>query len=91
MASEGDIRVLVVLDLLLSLLFASVVLWGLDFIGEVTFTARNLAVGTLALAVVTYLVVLRGYWIQIVHITPAAPRGRSPPRARAFRWRGCEP
>ena len=58
-ASEGDIRVLVVLDLLLSLLFASVVLWGLDFLGEVPFTARNLAIGTLALAVVTYLVVLR--------------------------------
>ena len=58
-ASDGDIRVLVVLDLLLSLLFASVVLWGLDFLGEVPFTAPNLAMGPLALAVVTYLVVLR--------------------------------
>lgn len=58
-ASDGDIRVLIVLDLLLSLLFASVVLWGLDFIGEAEFTLRNLAVGTLVLAVLTYLVVLR--------------------------------
>lgn len=59
MASDGDIRVLLVFDLLLSLAFASVVLWGLDFIGEAEFTARNLAIGTLGLAVLTYLVVLR--------------------------------
>lgn len=58
-ASDGNILVLVVLDLLLSLLFASVVLWGLAFMGEASFTARNLAIGTVALAVVTYLVVLR--------------------------------
>lgn len=58
-ASDGDIRVLLVLDLLLSLAFASVVLWGLDFIGEAEFTLRNLAVGTLAIAVLTYVVVLR--------------------------------
>jgi hypothetical protein len=58
-ASDGDIRVLLVFDLLLSLAFASVVLWGLDFIGEAEFTARNLAIGTLGLAVLTYLVVLR--------------------------------
>jgi hypothetical protein len=58
-ASDGDIRVLLVLDLLLSLAFASVVLWGLDFIGEAEFTTRNLAIGTLVVAVLTYLVVLR--------------------------------
>jgi len=60
MASDGDIRVLLVLDLVLSLLFASLVLWGLDFIGETAFTLRNLAVGTLFLAVATYVIVLRG-------------------------------
>jgi hypothetical protein len=59
-ASQGDIRVLLALDLLLSLVFASVVVWGLDFIGVVEFTATNVAVGTLCLAVLTYLVVLRG-------------------------------
>lgn len=58
-ASDGDIRVLLVLDLLLSLAFASVVLWGLDFIGEAEFTLRNLAVFTLVLAALTYVVVLR--------------------------------
>jgi hypothetical protein len=58
-ASEGDIRVLLALDLLLSLVFASAVLWGLDFIGVAAFTARNVAVGTVGLAVLTYLVVLR--------------------------------
>lgn len=58
-ASDGDIRVLLVLDLLLSLLFAGMVLWGLDFIGEAEFTIRNLAVGTAVLAVLTYVVVLR--------------------------------
>lgn len=59
MDSDGDIRVLLVLDLTLSLVFAGVVLWGLDFIGEARFTARNLVVGTVALSTVTYLVVLR--------------------------------
>jgi hypothetical protein len=59
-ASEGDIRVLLALDLLLSLVFASVVVWGLDFIGVVEFTAVNVAIATLCLAVLTYLVVLRG-------------------------------
>jgi len=57
--SDGDIRVLLVLDVVLSLVFASVVLWGLDFIGEAQFTARNLAVGTVVLSILTYLVVLR--------------------------------
>lgn len=59
MPADGDIRVLLVLDGLLSLVFASVVLWGLDFVGVVAFTLRNLAIGTLGLAALTYLVVLR--------------------------------
>ena len=59
MASDGDIRVLVVLDLLLSAVFAAVVVWGLAFIDVVAFTPRNVALGALGLAVLTYLVVLR--------------------------------
>ena len=59
MASEGDIRVLLVLDLLLSLAFASAVVRGLDFIGVIEFTARNVAIGTVGIAVLTYLFVLR--------------------------------
>lgn len=59
MATDGDIRVLLVLDLVLSAVFASVVLWGLDFAGITAFTARRLALWTVAIAVLTYLVVLR--------------------------------
>jgi hypothetical protein len=59
MASEGDIRVLLVLDLLLSAAFATVVLWGLSFVDLATFTLESVAVATLALATLTYLVVLR--------------------------------
>lgn len=59
MASEGDIRVLIALDLLLSLVFASAVVWGLDFIGVIEFTTVNVAIGTLCLTALTYLVVLR--------------------------------
>ena len=59
MASEGDIRVLLVLDLLLSLVVASAVVWGLDFIGVTEFTPTNVAIGTAVLAVLTYVVVLR--------------------------------
>jgi hypothetical protein len=58
-ASDGDIRVLLALDLLLSFVFASLVVWGLDFIGVVPFTAPNVAIETLVIAVLTYLVVLR--------------------------------
>ena len=58
-ASDGDIRVLLALDLLLSLAFSLVVVWGLDFVGLGTFTAWNVTAATLTLAARTYLVVLR--------------------------------
>lgn len=59
MASDGDIRVLVVLDLLLSAVFATVVVWGLEFIGVAEFTLVNVGIATLVLGVLTYVVVLR--------------------------------
>lgn len=59
MASDGDIRVLLVLDLLLSAVFATVVVWGLDFIGLYALTPTNVAIGTVIIAVLTYVVVLR--------------------------------
>lgn len=59
MASEGDIRVLLVLDVLLSAAFSTMVLWGLAFIDLAEFTLQNVAIATLALATLTYLVVLR--------------------------------
>lgn len=58
-SSDGDIRVLLVLDLLLSFAFAAVVVWGLDFVSLATFTLRSVATLALALAALTYLVVLR--------------------------------
>ncbi|GGN85151.1 MULTISPECIES: hypothetical protein [Haloarcula] len=59
MASDGDIRVLLVLDLLLSLAFSTVVVWGLSFFDLASFTLRSVATTALALAVLTYLLVLR--------------------------------
>jgi len=59
MASDGDIRVLLALDLLLSLAFSAVALWGLSFFGLVRNTTTNLALATLVVAALTYLLVLR--------------------------------
>lgn len=59
MASDGDIRVLLVLNLVLSVTFSTVVVWGLSVVGLASFTVETVALWTLALAVLTYLVVLR--------------------------------
>lgn len=59
MASEGDLRVLLALDLLLSFFFSVVVVTVLDFAGVNEFTWSTVAVSTLFLAVVTYFAVLR--------------------------------
>ncbi|MFB6126254.1 MAG: hypothetical protein ABEJ79_03000 [Halolamina sp.] len=59
MANDGDIRVLLAMDLLLSAGFAGMVLWGTEYAGIVEFSTSNLAGLTAVLAVVTYLVVLR--------------------------------
>lgn len=59
MASQGDIRVLFVMDLVLSLVFSYVVVWGLSFIGVLAFSWRTVAFATALLAFFTYLVVLR--------------------------------
>ena len=59
MASEGDIRVLLVLDLLLSAVFGSVVVWGLSLLGVLTFSIRTVVLAALVVAALTYLAVLR--------------------------------
>lgn len=59
MASDGDVRVLLVLDVLLSLAFAAVALYAFDLANIAAFTPRNLAVATLAVAVLTYVAILR--------------------------------
>ncbi|WP_199268425.1 hypothetical protein [Halomarina oriensis] len=57
--ADGDIRVLLVLDVLLSAVFASVALYLGELGGLVAFTTTNLVVATAVLVVVTYLAVLR--------------------------------
>jgi len=59
MASDGDIRVLLALDVLLSLAFSTVVVWGLSFVDLATFTVRTVATTALLLAALTYVLVLR--------------------------------
>jgi hypothetical protein len=57
MASDGDPRVLFVMNLVLSAIFGTAVLWGLDFIGLAPFTPVNVAIATLLLMALTGIVV----------------------------------
>ncbi|RJS97055.1 hypothetical protein [Halococcus sp. IIIV-5B] len=59
MATDGDIRVLVAIDLVLSTIFSTLVVWGLSFVGSLTFSWVTVGLATLLLALVTYLAVLR--------------------------------
>lgn len=59
MASEGDPRVLLVMNLGLSFGFSTAVLGGLAFIGTVPFEWSNVLLATAVLMVLSYLVVLR--------------------------------
>ncbi|MFB6196221.1 MAG: hypothetical protein ABEI80_08605 [Haloplanus sp.] len=56
MASEGDPRVLFVMNLVLSSLFAAAIIWGLSVIDLVAFTRWNVASLALLLVALTYLV-----------------------------------
>ncbi|MDS0297170.1 hypothetical protein NDI76_00250 [Halogeometricum sp. S1BR25-6] len=55
-ASRGDPRVLFAMNLVLSSVFATVVVWGLDFLGMATLTVVNVASLALVVMAVTYLV-----------------------------------
>ncbi len=57
--SDGDPRVLFVMNLVFSLVLSYAVVWGLAFVGVGSFTLENVALATLALMVLTYLAVLR--------------------------------
>lgn len=59
MASEGDPRVLAVLNLVLSLVFSYVVVWGLAFVSSVQFSWRTVLLATATLFALTWVVVLR--------------------------------
>ena len=54
--SQGDPRVLFVMNLVLSTLFASVIVWGVSYIDIVEFTLINVASLALVLMAVTYVV-----------------------------------
>lgn len=59
MAPDGDIRVLLLMDLVLSFLFSVVVVSALNLAGISEFAWTNVGYATLVLAVLTYVVVLR--------------------------------
>lgn len=57
--ASGDIRVLLVLDVILSAIYATIIVWGLDYLDMLAFTPQNVALGTAIVALITYLLVLR--------------------------------
>lgn len=59
MASDGDPRVLFVMNLVLSLAFASIVVWGLAYLDLTTFTLRSVAGFAIVVFALTYVAVLR--------------------------------
>lgn len=56
MDSDGDPRVHLVINVVLSTVFVYTVLWGLDFLGATEFTVPRLVVGTLLLVLITHVV-----------------------------------
>ena len=56
MASQGDPRVLFVMNLVLSSAFASVVVWGLGYIDVIAFSWRTVALVAAALVFVTHVI-----------------------------------
>jgi hypothetical protein len=57
--AKGDIRVLIALDIILSAIYATAVIWGLNYLDLVAFTWQNVAMATAALAMITYIFVLQ--------------------------------
>lgn len=55
--SKGDPRVLFVMNLVLSAAFATMVVWGLSFLGVIEFGWVTVALATGLLVIVTYMVV----------------------------------
>lgn len=57
--AKGDIRVLIVLNVILSAIYATLVVYGLSYLDLAAFSVENVAMLTIGLAMVTYLAVLR--------------------------------
>lgn len=56
MASEGDPRVLFVMNLVLSTVFGAGIVWGLSVVGLIGLSVWNVASLTLILMAITYVV-----------------------------------
>lgn len=55
-STAGDPRVVLLLNAVLSTMFALTITWGLDFVGAVEFTPTNVATLAILLFAVAYLV-----------------------------------
>ncbi|WP_126661945.1 hypothetical protein [Haloterrigena salifodinae] len=56
--SQGDPRVLIAMNAILSTLFAWTIVWGLSFLGAVEFGLINVATAAVVLFAITYLVTM---------------------------------
>ncbi|WP_225332805.1 hypothetical protein [Halomicrobium urmianum] len=54
--SEGDPRVVLAMNAVLSTAFAALVVWGLSFLGTVEFSLLNVATGAIVVFALTYAV-----------------------------------
>jgi hypothetical protein len=54
--TQGDPRVLVAMNVVLSTVFAATVVWGLSYLGAAEFTLVNVATGAVLLVAVSYVV-----------------------------------
>ncbi|WP_348613458.1 hypothetical protein [Halobaculum rarum] len=59
MASDGDPRVLLAMNIVLSTAFSTVVVWGLSYLDLTALTLENVAGLALVVFAATYLLVLR--------------------------------
>ena len=57
--TQGDPRVLVAMNVVLSTVFAATVVWGLSYLGATEFTLVNVATGAVLLVAVSYVVSTR--------------------------------
>jgi hypothetical protein len=57
--SQGDPRVLIAMNIVLSTGFAATIVWGLDVLGAVDLTLINVATGAVLLFALTYIITLQ--------------------------------
>ena len=54
--TQGDPRVLIAMNVVLSTVFAATVIWGLSYLGAAEFTLVNVATGAVLLVAISYVV-----------------------------------